>query len=902
MMKSKLGGCQKLFAIVIILCFTTPVIAARDVAGSSALIRPGEELKTTNIAFESAFIDQPSELNVRADISNNEVAQYQKAEAVRIFEENRGQTDARVKFISRYNDDTLFLLTDGMVVVSNKLAIQPGDLEMMGDGLPATVTPTVPKSYSVERVAFSVQFITGNPEHEVKGLNSLPSKSNYFLSTDSEKSYTQIPHYAMVQYRDIYPGIDLEVAGPQGDLSQKLTVQDGVNLESARSVLQNLRLRVDGVDNVTLEDDHLRITTSLGDYILPLLTVDGLAVDAQPSIIQIAEGIFEISAPYAPVSVSGRDVASDPGQSLVYSTYLGGTGNDKAWDIAVDGAGNVYVTGATTSLDFPTTQGAYDASYNGDPFDAFVTKLSADGKTLLYSTYFGGTNEDWAEGIAVDSSSSVYIAGKTYSPDFPITPGALDRTLNGGRDGFVAKLNATGDGLVYSTYLGGDSWDYCFCLAIDEVGSAYVGGFTHGDFPITPGAAQPDFGGLGDGFAVKLSPDGSRMLYSTYLGGPDYESIPGIAVDDAGNAYLGGRGVAKLNADGSAFIYHNEFVYQTLLASASLSEIAVDEAGNVYGVGWTTTSDFPVTPDAVQPTFGGGSRDAVIAKLNENGSALLYSTFLGGNGTDWGLDLSLDDDGNAYVMGRTSSLDFPTVDPLQTTNHGGYDLFLAKVNAPGTGLLFSSYLGGSRDEYSIEADAGIGGLAIDSTGNVYVTGSTTSTDFPTTSDAYDPSYNGGDYDTFVAKLMMPAIPPLSPTPPPPIYRKGGGGGASRDSDGDGYPDIEELIAGTNPHDPEDYPYKLVVTPTPTLTPEPTASATPEPTPAITGAPTELPITPTPLLVDTDGDGVPDEYDYAPKDPEVQSKSDIKTPAFEAIFAMIGLLTVAYLLVNDRSKR
>ncbi|RZN39833.1 MAG: hypothetical protein EFT35_03485 [Methanophagales archaeon ANME-1-THS] len=334
---------------------------------------------------ESASASNSSEIT-KPDAGSATGAQYLNGHAPLIFEENRGQTDAQVKFISRNNDDTLFLTPTGIIVVLSKLAIEPGALEMKADVIPAKVNPLLQKNYSVERVAFRVDFVNGNPEPEVKGLDPLPSTSNYFLSTDSQKGYTQIPHYARVQYRDLYPGIDVEVASSSGRLSQRLIIQDGVFIERACSRLQNVKLRVEGADDVMLEDDHVRIITTLGDYILPLVTIDRMISDLRPSILQKGPEIFEITAPFAPASASDRYLTSNSGQGLLFSTYPGGTGNDIPYDIAIDSAGNVYVTGATTSLDFPTTQGAYDASYNGDPFDAVVTKLSADGKTLIYST------------------------------------------------------------------------------------------------------------------------------------------------------------------------------------------------------------------------------------------------------------------------------------------------------------------------------------------------------------------------------------------------------------------------------------------------------------------------------------------------------------------------------------
>ena len=302
----------------------------------------------------------------------------------------------------------------------------------------------------------------------------------------------------------------------------------------------------------------------------------------------------------------------------------------------------------------------------------------------------------------MDSAGNAYITGHTFSTDFPTTPGASDTTLNGDRDGFVAKLNAAGNGLVYSTYLGGDNWDYGKCIAIDDSGSAYVGGFTHGSFPVTAGAAQTVFGGMGDGFATKLSPDGHAILYSTYLGGNSWEAIAGIAVDHTGHAHLatgsasadfpttpgaydrvagsGDAAVAKLSADGSKFDY-STFVGGTGASGQEwFQDVAVDGVGNAYLIGQSDETDFPTTPNALLRSLSGGA-DAVVVKLNADGSGLLYSTYLGGSGADRGYGIAIDETGNAYITGRTTSTNLPTVNPLQAANAGGYDAFLAVVNS-----------------------------------------------------------------------------------------------------------------------------------------------------------------------------------------------------------------------------
>jgi Tol biopolymer transport system component len=462
-----------------------------------------------------------------------------------------------------------------------------------------------------------------------------------------------------------------------------------------------------------------------------------------------------------------RALVIDP--VLVYSTYLGGSGSDEGNGIAVDGAGNAYLTGATMSTDFPTRQ----APDFGGVQDAYVAKLSADGTTLVYATYIGGNAADFGEGISVDGAGNVYLTGWTNSIDFP-THQALQPDFGGGSwDAFVVKLSADGATLVYASYIGGSALDGSFGIAVDGAGSAYLTGWTDStDFP-TRQALQPDFGGVFDAFVVKLSADGTTLVYASYLGGSNAEVGSGIAVDGAGNAYLTGTTystnfptrealqpgfgggdrdafVAKLSADGA------ELVYASCLGGSYWDEgtgIAVNDAGNAYLTGSTGSTDFP-TRDALQPGVGG--INGFVVKLSVDGATLEYATYLGGNYADYGKGIAVDGAGNAYLTGTTTSTDFPTRQAQQLDFAGGFsDTFVAKLSADGATLVYASYFGGN------DFDQG-NGIAVDGAGNAYLTGNTESTDFPTRR-ALQPDY-GGSYDAFVAKIADTPTTPMAALP------------------------------------------------------------------------------------------------------------------------------------------
>jgi hypothetical protein len=391
----------------------------------------------------------------------------------------------------------------------------------------------------------------------------------------------------------------------------------------------------------------------------------------------------------------------------VYSTYLGGSGGDSGYGICVDSSGCAYVTGKTTSSNFPTTIGAYDRTYNGNG-DIFVAKFNAAGSALIYSTYLGGTSEDFAMGIAVDSSGNAYVTGQTYSNNFPTTVGAYDTTFNGGtKDAFIAKISSTG-GLVYSTYLGGSGYDGGNGIEVDSSGNAYVTGFTRSSgFPTTAGCYDNTLNGMQDAFVTKLNSGGSALVYSTYLGGTVYEHAHSISLD----------------------VYNQACV-----------------------TGMTDSSSYPTTTGAYDTTHNGGW-DAFVTVINSGATGLVYSTFLGSSGTEWGE--SVDHEAawsvGIYVTGVTQSRGFPTtVSAFDSSLGGTQDAFVTRISPAGSGstdLVYSTFLGGSDEDW---------GYGIREYQNhAYVAGWTESNDFPVSLfTAQDPTYNGNG-DAFASRLSAP---------------------------------------------------------------------------------------------------------------------------------------------------
>jgi hypothetical protein len=466
-----------------------------------------------------------------------------------------------------------------------------------------------------------------------------------------------------------------------------------------------------------------------------------------------------LTAQAAPAFASGLD----------YSTFLGGTDGDGGYALALDREGNVYVSGVTNSFDFPTTPGAFDPSYNGGP-DVFVTKLNAAGSALVYSTFLGGGGSEVGYAIAVDRAGRAHVTGQTSSQDFPTTAGAFDRTFNGGiGDAFAAKLSAAGTRLVYSTYLGSADSDAGHAIAVDRSGKAYVNGFAGAaGFPTTPGAYDTSCNS--DAFVTKLAKNGRALVYSTCLGGAQGELGEGVAVDPDGNAYVTGMTasadfpatpgafdeswngaddayVTKLNPSGSAL------VYSTFLGGTGLEDgfgLALDRVGGAYVTGNTASGDFPTTPGAFDRSYNGGFRDVFVTKVDASGSALAYSTFLGGSSGDLGQAIAVGRDGNAYATGTTASGSFPTTpNAFDRSLSGGGDAFVTRLDVAGSALVYSTFLGGS----SVLMDGGEA-IAADRAGSAFVTGGTASADFPTTPDAFDPTFNGPDFggDAFVTKL------------------------------------------------------------------------------------------------------------------------------------------------------
>lgn len=645
------------------------------------------------------------------------------------FEPNRGQSDPQVRFLARGSGYGLYLTSGG------------GSVMVLRRGGSASSAASV----------LRLDLVGANPEPKAVGADELAGKSHYFLGSDPAAWKTDVPQYARVELRDVYPGVDLTYYGNEGQIEYDFVVAPGADPKCIRFRVEGARsIRLDKVGNLALSADGGELV-----HRAPVLyqELDG----KRQSVIgrYVRYGGTEIGFEIGSYD-SARPLVIDP--VLSYSTYLGGSGSDLARGIAIDSSGNTYIVGSTESLNFPTASPLQAGSAGSS--DAFVAKLNASGSALLYSTYLGGSSYDVGLGIAVDPSGNAYVTGSTFSPDLP-TANPLQASVGGMADAFVAKLNPSGSALLYSTYLGGTDYERGEHIAVDPSGHAYVTGWTGSlNFP-TASPLQVSYAGTTDAFVAKLTASGSAFVYSTYLGGNSGEIGWGITTDSSENAYVTGSTfstnfptanalhannagfgdvfIAKINPSGSAF------VYSTYLGGENQEDgtaIAVDASGNVYVAGFTHSPNFP-TVNPFQSVLA-GTKDAFVAKLNASGSALTYATYLGGTGADSAAAIAVDSSGDAYVAGTTGSTNFPLANPLQSTHAGNDDAFVTKLTSSGAALAFSTYLGGSGHEDAFA-------MAVHSAGDVRVTGGTASTNFPTASPLQ--AANAGSDDAFFFKIV-----------------------------------------------------------------------------------------------------------------------------------------------------
>jgi beta-propeller repeat-containing protein len=673
------------------------------------------------------------------------------------FEANAGQTDTRVKFLSRGSGYSLFLTsTEAVLKLRNKKATSATD----------------------QQAVVRMKLAGASPTPQVEGVDALPGRSNYFIGNDPSKWRRGVASYTKVRYGNIYPGIDLIYYGNQREIEYDFVVAAGADPNAIKLSFEGMeRLHVDARGDLVLQTD------------------EGEVRQRKPVVYQEADGNRqEVACRY--VLTSERDVSFeladyDRTRALVidpilaYSTYLGGSDYDKAYGIALDVEGNAYLAGYTESSDFPTANPSQPMNASGE--DVFIAKLNAEGSALIYSTYLGGSDVELAEGgITVDQDGNAYVVGFTTSTDFPLA-NPLQSTYTGPFvDAFITKLNADGSSLVYSTYFGGSNNEFPQGIRVDSGGNAYITGYTFSsDFPIE-NALQPTLGGFQDAFVTKLNPSGSALVYSTYIGGSDSDSGESLTLDAAGNVYLTGYTYSvdfptvnpfqptkqgslfsndaymmKLDATGTAILY------STYLGGSGTdggSAIVVDAGGNICVTGETSSSDFPtVNPLQQYSSDIEQYSDLFVAKFNPTGSTLLYSTYLGGSGDDYVEDLAVDSEGNVYFTGVTYSTEFPTLNPLQPTPIDTADFtgnaFVAGVNAIGSGLVFSTYLGGDGDDEGH-------GIALDASGNIYVVGGTASADFITTTGAFQRLLgNPYDYfkmDSFICKIINISAPEIRP--------------------------------------------------------------------------------------------------------------------------------------------
>lgn len=656
-----------------------------------------------------------------------------------VFEPNHGQAPPDVRFVSRRGGLATSILDDGLLVRA-------------GSGGP-----------------LGIRLMGSSPPSSVVGADPTGGVSNYYRGRDTNHWHEGVPHYRRVVINDVYAGVNLVYYGNGGQLEFDFEVSPGTTPEK-------ILMAVEGAIGLDATDDGaFRLRTGEGDFQLHRPTVYQWVGSER---VEIASSFHLADDNLLAFEIGAYDETQpliiDP--ILEYATFLGGQEDDLIHAATTDSDGNAYLTGSTNGFTYPARNG-FDITFDRH-MDAVITKLNPEGTKIIFSTFLGADDTEEGHAITLDADRNVFVAGYTEivgtgGLDFPTTPGVLDDTIGGTRDAWIAKISATGGTLEFATLLGATREDIAKALRVDEAGNIHVVGETGGSFMTTPGAFDRIFGGGGtDLFYVKLNPDASELLYSTYIGGSGPESGPSIQLDEMGYLYLaatspsidlqttpgafqkkrsGGSDVfvLKMNSEGDPPEYWTYLGGNQEEGNVSL---ALDPLRNLYLTGRTESTAFPVTEDALFPTIG-GSRDAFVTKLDMTASELLYSTFIGGSDADSGAGIVVDPEGSILFAGSTSSPDFPTTAEAQDSTYGGgQNIFIAKLTSSGDRLLYSSYFGGGNN-LTVAPNS----LFLDSLERTVVAGTfefSGAEDFPSTPNSLRPIRPLGQYNGFVTKFDL----------------------------------------------------------------------------------------------------------------------------------------------------
>ncbi len=682
------------------------------------------------------------------------------------FVANRGQWDDRVRFLARWKGLNMWVERNSIVY----------DVHTDTETSIALGGSTVPRISSKGHVV-RMRFVgaSANANANAVGSNELPGRTSYLLGNDQRRWAAQVPSYERAVINDVYEGVSAVMYTDNGMPRYDLVLAPGADASA-------IAIAFDGATRTSVNArGELEIGTSVGAIKQQGLFAYQMRNGRKQQIpcsfrvrgngtVSFALGAYNRSQP----------LVIDP---VLFSTFIVADGYSRGTDIAVGADGKVYLTGFTGSANFPVSTGAYQTTRSGATLDAYVTVLSRDGGSLVYSTYLGGTVDDIATTITVDDLGNIYVAGYTFSADFP-TKVAYDNTFGGRQDGFVAKLDPQQPGaaaqLVFSTYLGGDGsddgFDFVNGIAV-RGGQAYVTGYTSSkNFPVLNAyQSNPVLNAgnaTGEAFITRFTTGGNTLVGSTLLGGDRYDESRCITFDLQGNVYICGitsstafpvRGVARAydstynSGIYDAFVAKFTASLSTLLYSSYLggsgednaNAVAVDATGNMYLAGFTVSTDFPHSANAIDSVYNGGNRDMFAAKLSADGGTLLFGTYIGGNNEDWANDAVLDDQGNLWLAGVTLADNFPTTNnAIQPKRKGStYDAALATISANGDRLIYCSYYGGTA------ADSAAA-VALGTDGYLYFTGTTFSSNFPTTPAGYRPTAVGGSYATKLGVLTV----------------------------------------------------------------------------------------------------------------------------------------------------